>query len=156
MTDLEFLRRAVGLAHGNLASGDGGPFGAVVVVDGKIAGEGSNQVLRSHDPTAHAEIVAIRAASRSLARFHLQGATLYTSCEPCPMCLSAAHWAQISRIVYAADRGDAAAAGFQDADLYRLFEGSAAASALLRERVVLDEAQAVMRAWAQLPDKTPY
>ncbi len=156
MTDLDFLRRAVELARGNLDSGDGGPFGAVVVVDGRIVGEGSNQVLRSHDPTAHAEVVAIRAAGRALARFHLEGATLYTSCEPCPMCLAAAHWAQISRIVYAADRSDAAAAGFQDADLYQLFEKSGAASVLLRERLVLSEAQAVMRAWAQLPDKTPY
>lgn len=158
MTDLDFLRRAVELARGNLASGDGGPFGAVVVVDGRIVGEGSNQVVRSHDPTAHAEVVAIRAASRALTRFHLDDATLYTSCEPCPMCLSAAHWAQISRIVYAADRADAAAAGFQDADLYRLFEnsGAAPASAPLRERLVMSEAQAVMRAWAQLPDRTAY
>ncbi|HEY1077782.1 MAG TPA: nucleoside deaminase [Fontimonas sp.] len=156
MNDLDFLRRAVELARGNLDSGYGGPFGAVVVVNGRIVGEGSNQVLRDHDPTAHAEVVAIRAACRALAQFHLGGATLYTSCEPCPMCLAAAHWAQIARVVYAADRGDAAAAGFQDADLYRLFEGTAPPSALRRERIALDEAQAVMRTWAQLPHRIPY
>jgi guanine deaminase len=154
--DLPYLERAVALARRNLETGDGGPFGAVVVLNERIVGEGSNQVLRSHDPTAHAEIVAIRAASQALSRFHLHGATLYTSCEPCPMCLAAAHWAHIRRIVFAADRHDAAAAGFQDADLYELFEHPGVASAMRRERRVLGEAQAVMRAWAELPGRTAY
>jgi len=153
---LPYLERAVALARRNLETGDGGPFGAVIVLNQQIIGEGSNQVLRSHDPTAHAEIIAIRTASQALSRFHLTGATLYTSCEPCPMCLAAAHWAQIGRVVYAADRGDAAAIGFQDADLYQLFEHPGVASAMRRERRFLGSAHAVMRAWAELPGKRPY
>ncbi|MDP9139449.1 MAG: nucleoside deaminase [Pseudomonadota bacterium] len=154
--ELPYLERAVALARRNLETGDGGPFGAVIVFNQQIIGEGSNQVLRSHDPTAHAEVVAIRAASQALSRFHLNGATLYSSCEPCPMCLAAAHWAQIGHIVFAADRHDAAAAGFQDDDLYQLFERPGIASGMRRERRVLSEAQAVMRAWADLPGRKPY
>ena len=154
--DRNYLLRAVELARRNLETGEGGPFGAVIVHAGKIIGEGSNQVLRSHDPTAHAEVVAIRAACAAEGHFHLDGATLYTSCEPCPMCLAAARWARVGRIVFAADREDAAAIGFMDADLYTLFENLGDGSQLPRERLVLPEAQSAMREWMQSPYYVPY
>ncbi|MFA5940732.1 MAG: nucleoside deaminase [Sinimarinibacterium sp.] len=153
--DRGYLRRAVELARGNLQSGAGGPFGAVIVRAGIVLGEGSNQVLRSHDPTAHAEVVAIRAACAASGDFHLGGATLYSSCEPCPMCLSAAHWARIDRVVFAASRDDAAAIGFIDADLYALFQGSGHSS-MKREHVDLPEARTTMQGWLTSPFRQDY
>lgn len=108
-----WLRLAVELAVENVADG-GGPFGAVVVMDGDVVGTGRNRVVAQHDPTAHAEVLAIRAACASLGTFALPGATLYASCEPCPMCLAACLWARVDRVVHAADRHDAARAGFDD------------------------------------------
>jgi guanine deaminase len=154
--DRTWLLRAVELARGNLETGDGGPFGAVVVHAGRVIGEGANRVLHDHDPTAHAEVVAIRAACAAEGHFHLDGATLYSSCEPCPMCLAAARWAHIERIVFAADRADAAAIGFMDADLYTLFENLGDPSQLPRERLVVPEAQAAMREWVHSPFYVPY
>ncbi len=116
-TDLEFLARTVQLARENVAKG-GGPFGALIVKNGKLISESANQVISIPDPTAHAEIQAIRLAAASLDTFNLAGTTLYTSCEPCPMCLGALYWARISRVVYASDRFDAERAGFRDAELY--------------------------------------
>jgi guanine deaminase len=116
-----WLGEAVDLAERNVAEG-GGPFGAVVVADGVVLGTGVNRVTRDNDPTAHAEVLAIRAACRRLGDFKLTGATLYTSCEPCPLCLSAALWARVARVEYAADRHDAARGGFDDLAFYRLFE----------------------------------
>lgn len=113
----EFMRRAIRLACESVET-QGGPFGAVIVHDGAIIAEGMNRVTPSKDPTAHAEMVAIRAACTALDRFDLRGCTIYTSCEPCPMCLGALHWARVERIVYAASQQDAAAAGFDDAELY--------------------------------------
>lgn len=113
----EFMRRAIRLACESVET-HGGPFGAVIVRDGAIVAEGMNRVTPNKDPTAHAEMVAIRAACATLARFDLRGCTIYTSCEPCPMCLAALHWARVERIVYAASQQDAAAAGFDDAELY--------------------------------------
>ena len=119
MTDDEFfLKRAVQLAADSVALRQGGPFGAVVVSQGKIVGEGWNQVVQAKDPTAHAEVQAIRAACATLDSFHLTGCTLYASSEPCPMCLSAAYWARIGRIVFANPRTEAAAVGFCDNELY--------------------------------------
>ncbi|MBN9606166.1 MAG: nucleoside deaminase [Actinomycetales bacterium] len=116
-----WLARAVQLATENVAAG-GGPFGAVVVAaDGTLLGEGQNRVTRDLDPTAHAEVVAIRAACRTAGDFSLAGASLYTSCEPCPLCLSAVLWARLDRVVYAADRHDAEAAGFDDREFYALW-----------------------------------
>lgn len=109
---------ALALARENAASAEGGPFGAVVVHEGKVVGEGRNRVTATNDPTAHAEIVAIREAARKLNRFDLKGCAVYTSCEPCPMCLAAAYWARVDRVVYAATQHEAAAAGFDDAFLY--------------------------------------
>ncbi len=114
----EFLRRAIALATQNVESGAGGPFGAVVVRDGKIVGEGANSVTASNDPTAHAEVNAIRAAAKTLGTFTLAGCELYTSCEPCPMCLAAAYWARLDAVYYGASAADAARAGFDDAFLY--------------------------------------
>ncbi len=117
--DLAHLREAIALARAGAAGGCGGPFGAVIVHEGRVVGRGENRVTSTNDPTAHAEMVAIRAACTNLGRFHLAGATLYTSCEPCPMCLAAAYWAHVARIVFACTRDDAAAIGFDDAFLYR-------------------------------------
>ena len=113
----EFMRRAIRLACESVET-QGGPFGAVIVRDGAIIAEGMNRVTPNKDPTAHAEMIAIRAACAALDRFDLRGCTIYTSCEPCPMCLAALHWARVERIVFAASQQDAAAAGFDDAELY--------------------------------------
>lgn len=118
-TDKAFLSRAIRLARENVAIG-GGPFGAIVVKDGRIVAESANQVISIPDPTAHAEIQAIRVAAKKLGTFDLTGTTLYTSCEPCPMCLGAVYWSRISRVVYASDRNDAEKAGFRDAILYQV------------------------------------
>lgn len=118
-TDSEFLLEAISLARKNATSTGGGPFGAIIVKDGKIISKASNTVTVDSDPTAHAEVNAIRSASKVLGSFDLSGCILYTSCEPCPMCLSAAYWAHIERIVYAADRADAAKAGFDDDFIYK-------------------------------------
>ncbi len=115
--DIKFLTRAVQLARENVAIG-GGPFGAVIVKDGEVVAESANQVISIPDPTAHAEIQTIRLAAKNLNTFNLTGTTLYTSCEPCPMCLGAVYWSRISRIVFASDRHDADLAGFRDAELY--------------------------------------
>ena len=120
MTDRGFLDLAIAAAVENVGTG-GGPFGAVVVRDGEVVATGVNQVTTTLDPTAHAEVVAIRAACRTLGTFKLDGCLLVSSCEPCPLCLAAALWARVARVVYAADRHDAAEAGFDDREFYDLF-----------------------------------
>src|SRR5690349_22597911 len=115
----DFMRHAIALALENVRSGSGGPFAALIVREGRIIAEGANCVTRTNDPTAHAEIVAIREACRILADFQLTGCDLYTSCEPCPMCLGAIYWARPSRVFFAATKDDAAEAGFDDAFIYR-------------------------------------
>lgn len=122
-TDERWLAEAVALADANVGEG-GGPFGAVVVQDGAELARGQNRVTRDLDPTAHAEVQALRAACRVVGDFALPDATLYTSCEPCPLCLSAALWARVARVVYAADRHDAARGGFDDLAFYDLFTRS--------------------------------
>ena len=119
MNGEEQMLRAIELAERNASSVTGGPFGAVVVKDGKVIAEASNTVTVDNDPTAHAEVNAIRKACAALGTFDLSGCELYTSCEPCPMCLAACYWAHIDKVYYAADREDAAAAGFDDSDIYR-------------------------------------
>lgn len=121
MTDEQWLSQAIDLAVANVADG-GGPFGAVVVRDGVVVSTGQNRVTRDLDPTAHAEVVAIRAACRSLGTFSLEGCSLFASCEPCPLCLSSSLWARLDRVVYAADRHDAARGGFDDRAFYDLFD----------------------------------
>ncbi|MFC7522892.1 nucleoside deaminase [Parapedobacter sp. GCM10030251] len=117
-SDLSFLKQAVELAEEGVRGNHGGPFGCLIVKGGQIIGSGYNRVLSDKDPTAHAEIVAIRSACAHLGNFQLSGCTLYTSCEPCPMCLGAIYWARPERVWYAATRMDAAAAGFDDAFIY--------------------------------------
>jgi guanine deaminase len=115
-----WLARTIELATENVGNG-GGPFGALIVSDGELVAEGQNRVTATLDPTAHAEVVAIREACRATGSFSLAGMTLYTSCEPCPLCLSAALWARVDRVVFAADRHDAARGGFDDLEFYELF-----------------------------------
>ena len=151
-----FLREAIALARAGAAAGTGGPFGALIVFDGRIVGRGQNRVTSTNDPTAHAEVVAIREACASLGRFHLTGATLYTSCEPCPMCLAAAYWAHVARIVYACTRDDAAAIGFDDAFLYRELTAPSAARRIPQVPLLREEGVTVFRDWAGNPGRIPY
>ena len=152
----EFLRRAIRLATENAASGAGGPFGAVIVRDGVIVGEGVNTVTASHDPTAHGEVNAIRAAAQTLGSFTLAGCELYTSCEPCPMCLSAAYWARVDAIYYGASAADAARAGFDDAFLYEELRKSHAERKLPAMQLLGDEAWASFAAWLASSSKIAY
>lgn len=153
---LTFMRRAIALSRGKMEANRGGPFGAVIVLDGRIVGEGWNQVTSANDPTAHAEVVAIRAACRGLGRFDLRGAVLYASCEPCPMCLAASYWARIARIYHACTQADAAAIDFDDQFLYRELMLPAADRALPVEQMLRDEALEVFRLWESKPDKIRY
>lgn len=150
------MRRAIALSRRGMEGGAGGPFGAVVVKDGRVIAEGWNQVTSTNDPTAHAEVVAIRRACAALGRFDLRGAVLYTSCEPCPMCLSAAYWARLDAVAYGNARDDAAAIGFDDQFLYDEVVKPIEARALPMRRLLAAEALEVFEAWAEKPDRTPY
>jgi len=154
-TDNLFLARAIELATENVAN-EGGPFGALIVREGKVLAEGQNRVTATLDPTAHAEVVAIRAACQAAKDFSLAGATLYTSCEPCPLCLSAALWARIDRIVFAADRNDAAAGGFDDREFYELFTRARDEWDVKIEAIRPDNAAAPFDAWLALAARTDY
>lgn len=151
-----FMRRAIALAEKNVTDNGGGPFGAVVVHDGRIIGEGTNQVTGTHDPTAHAEVVAIRAACSELSDFSLVGAEIYASCEPCPMCLSAIYWARIDRIFFGNTKTDAAAIGFDDDHIYREIPLPISERAIPTERLLADEAIAAFNAWENSDDKVEY
>ncbi len=151
-----FLRRAIQLAVENVEQGRGGPFGAVVVIDNEIVAEGSNLVTAHADPTAHAEIVAIRNACARLRRHDLRGAVLYSSCEPCPMCLAAIYWARLDAFYYAADRHAAAGAGFDDTFLYQQIPLDDASRALPSRRLLPAEGAAPFRAWLDSESKIPY
>ncbi len=155
-TDRRLMARAIALSREHMAAGAGGPFGAVVAIDGEVVAEGWNQVTSTNDPTAHAEVVAIRRACASLKRFDLRGATLYTSCEPCPMCLASALWARVDRVVYANTRDDAAAIGFDDAPFYEEMARAPRCEAVVVEHAPSAEALAVFEAWAAKPDKVHY
>lgn len=155
MTDALFLARAIELATENVAN-EGGPFGALIVRDGRVLAEGQNRVTATLDPTAHAEVVAIRAACQVAKDFSLAGATLYTSCEPCPLCLSAALWARIDRIVYAADRNDAAAGGFDDREFYELFTRDRSTWDVTIDSVRPANATEPFDAWLRLEGRTDY
>ena len=151
-----FMRQAIALSRIHMSANAGGPFGAVIVLDGKVVGEGWNKVTSSNDPTAHAEVVAIREACQRLARFDLKGCVLYTSCEPCPMCLSATYWARIDKVYYANEQADAAAINFDDAFLYRQLSIPRERRSLVCEQILRDEALEVFREWDAKPDKVPY
>ena len=154
--NLAFLRRAIALATENVTSGRGGPFAAMVVRDGKVIAEGANMVTATNDPTAHGEVTAIRAACRALGTFSLAGCELYTSCEPCPMCLAASHWARLDAVFYGASAEDAAKAGFDEAFLYEEFRKEPAERSLDARQVLREEAWASFEAWIASPNKVKY
>ena len=154
--DETFMRRAIELAQKGVDENLGGPFGCVVVKDGQIIGEGSNQVTSTNDPTAHAEIVAVREACRNLDSFQLDGCVIYTSCEPCPMCLGAIYWARPAGIFFAATRDDAAAAGFDDEIFYSELEKPNEQRQLMMKTMLREESQKVFQSWIEKPDKTKY
>ena len=150
------MRRAISLASQNVREGLGGPFGSVVVKDGEIIGEGTNRVATSCDPTAHAEMLAIRAASAKLKNFDLSGCELYTSCEPCPMCLSAIYWARIERMFYGNSIVEADAIGFSDEFLYKEITLPVHERKLDATRLLESEALESFRLWEQMDDTISY
>ena len=152
--DKEFMRRAIALAQYGIDANRGGPFGAVVVRDGEIVGEGCNRVTSTNDPTAHAEIVAIRAACENLGDFQLDGCVLYTSCEPCPMCLGAIYWARPARVFYACTREDAARIGFDDEFIYEEIEKNFEHRQMKLVNLMRDEGLTVFENWTHKTDKT--
>jgi len=152
----KFMQEAIRLSLEMMRAGKGGPFGALVVRDGEIIGRGWNCVTSTNDPTAHAEIVAIREACRRTGNFLLEGAELYASCEPCPMCLSAAYWARIGRVYYAASRADAAEAGFLDEMLYDELAREASQRRVPCIGLDREQALAAFREWKEKRDCIPY
>ena len=154
-TDEKWLARAIELATLNVANA-GGPFGAVSVRDGELIAEGQNRVTAALDPTAHAEVTAIRAACQAVGDFSLAGMTLYTSCEPCPLCLSASLWARLDRVVFAADRHDAARGGFDDLEFYELFARDRSTWEMGVDSVRPANAPEPFDAWLELEARTDY
>ena len=152
----KFMQEAAALSKQGLLSGLGGPFGAVVVKEGKIVGKGHNQVTGSNDPTAHAEIVAIRDACQNLDTFQLAGCDLYTSCEPCPMCLGAIYWARPDRVFYANNRIDAANIGFDDAFIYLEIPKPIQERKIPMIHIPSAEALQVFQDWKDKTDKIEY
>ena len=150
------MRRAIELSLENVKSERGGPFAAVVVRGGEIIAEGTNQVTAMKDPSAHAEILAVRDACRKLQNFQLTGCEIYSSCEPCPMCLGLIYWARPERIFYATTAEDAAAIGFDDSRIYRELKAPREARSIPMEQILRDEALAAFQAWQQKPDKILY
>lgn len=151
-----FMRRAIRLAQNGIDGNSGGPFGAVVVKDGEIVAEGWNQVTSSNDPTAHAEIVAIRNACDKLGSFQLEGCAIYTTCEPCPMCLGAIYWARPEKVYIACTREDAAAAGFDDQMIYDELNKNFYERRIKIEVLMREDALELFRSWEAKPDKVEY
>ena len=155
-TDTSFLETAVALARRHMDLGHGGPFGALIVKDGAVIAEGWNEVTSANDPTAHAEVVAIRRACKALGDFSLAGATIYASCEPCPMCLGAIYWARLDRLVFASTREDAAGIGFDDALIYDEIPKPISNRRLPTRHMPLASARAAFDAWLAKADRTAY
>ncbi len=155
MTREELMREAIRLSVRNVDEG-GGPFGAVIAKDGEIVATGVNRVTADHDPTSHAEVNAIRAASARLGTFDLSGCEIYTSCEPCPMCLGAIYWAHLDRMFYGNTKQDAAAVGFDDAFIYKELELRPEDRRLQTIQMLHDEAVTAFLKWKDSPDKTEY
>lgn len=154
--DTKFMKRAVELARSGMDANSGGPFGCVVVKNGEIIGEGNNRVTSTNDPTAHAEIVAIRAACGRLGAFQLDGCSIYTTCEPCPMCLGAIYWARPAKVFYACTREDAAAVGFDDDFIYRELGKANDEREMVLINILRDEGLALFQNWSEKPDKIEY
>lgn len=151
-----FMSKAIDLAIQNMRAGKGGPFAALVVRDNVIIAEGTNQVTSRNDPTAHAEIVAIREACRKLRSFQLKRCVIYTNCEPCPMCLGAIYWARPAKLYFAATRDNAAKVGFDNAYIYEQSQLPIARRAIAMEQLMRTEALAAFREWDSKPDKSGY
>jgi guanine deaminase len=151
-----FMQEAIELSRKGSQSGKGGPFGAVVVKDNQIVGRGYNQVTSTHDPTAHAEVVAIRDACRNLNTFHLRDCIILTSCEPCPMCLGAIYWAQLKHIYYANTRKDAADIGFSDDFIYEEINKPLQDRKIPIEQFLREEANKIFQDWQDNENKIPY
>lgn len=151
-----FLREAIRLSIEKMEANEGGPFGAVVVRDGNIVGRGWNRVTSANDPTAHAEVMAIRDACSRLKTYSLAGCEIYSSCEPCPLCLAAIYWARIDRIYYAATCDDAAAAGFDDRNFYREINKPTGERAILMKQALRDEALLALQSWINKEDRIQY
>lgn len=149
------MREAIRLASANVENG-GGPFGAVIARGGEIIATGVNRVTANCDPTAHAEVSAIRAAAQELGTFNLSGCEIYSSCEPCPMCLGAIYWARLDRLFYGNTKADAARIGFDDAFIYKELALPLSGRSLRAEQLLGKEAIATFEAWEQKTDKTPY
>lgn len=156
MADEDHMRRAIALSVAMMRADRGGPFGAVIVKDGAVIAEGFNRVTSDNDPTAHAEVTAIRAACAALGGFSLAGCDIYTSCEPCPMCLAAIYWARIERIFYANTRADAARIGFDDDHIYREIALPPDRRAVPMTRMLAGPAAAAFREWEDKPDRVRY
>jgi guanine deaminase len=152
----ELMRRAIALAIENIHTARGGPFAALVAKHGSVIGEGANSVTATNDPTAHAEIVAIRAACRALGTFQLTDCELYTTCEPCPMCLGAIYWARPARVFYAGVAADAEDAGFDDAFIYEELRRPPESRRIPMTQVMREESLAIFAAWKQLANKSQY
>lgn len=153
--DYKFMREAIKLANDNIKNG-GGPFAAIIVKDGKIVGRGANQVTNHIDPTAHAEILAIRDASKNLNTIDLADCTLYTTCEPCPMCFGAIYWSHISKVFYGNSKEDAANIGFDDDFIYKELELSKDKRKLKMVSLLRDEAIETFKEWDNMPNKREY
>jgi guanine deaminase len=156
MTPAELMRRAIALSLEKMQAGNGGPFGAIVAREGEIVAEGWNLVTSTNDPTAHAEVTAIRRACEALGRFDLSDCEIYTSCEPCPMCLGAIYWARLKHIWFGNNRADAARIGFDDDFLYREIPLPLAERSIPTGPLLPDEARAAFDAWDAKPDKVRY
>ncbi len=152
----KYMRVAIALAKDGMLSGNGGPFGCVIVKDGEIIGKGSNSVLKTNDPTAHAEVVAIRDACKNLNHFQLEGCEVYTSCEPCPMCLGAIFWARPEKVYYACTKEDAAAAGFDDDFIYQEIEVQPELRKIPMLSLLREESLKAFELWKEKGDKTLY
>ena len=150
------MRRAIELSLANVESGLGGPFAAVVVKSGRIVGEGANRVTSLKDPSAHAEVMAIRAACLALDDFQLSGCDIYTTCEPCPMCMGLIYWARLDRVFFGNTAEEAAAIGFDDSRIYRELCMPHDQRAIPMVRFLHEETRAAFDAWQRKPDKTPY
>lgn len=154
--DIRFMTRAIELARLGVETNAGGPFGAVVAKNGEIVGEGNNRVTSTNDPTAHAEIIAIQEACKTLGTFQLDACVIYTSCEPCPMCLGAIYWARPEKVFFACTRDDAASIGFDDDFIYEELEKSNEEREMVLLSLMRDEALELFRNWAAKPDKIQY
>jgi tRNA(Arg) A34 adenosine deaminase TadA len=156
MDSASWMEKAISLALENVRQGRGGPFAALVVKDGRLVGSGTNLVTATNDPTAHAELVAIREACRALGSFQLTGCEIYTTCEPCPMCMGAIYWARPARLYYAGTRGDAARIGFDDAYIYEQLRLPAGERAIPMAQVLREQALAAFAEWERKQDRVMY